>query len=694
MEVFMSKLYKAMIENIYLRDGVGLKDDILNALMTKKERNLSDPKKSPLSRAFLVNVNETLGSGFMLTAQTTFQKEQWELKSALKEEIKFVNDNSPSRFGKNRKNDLYGALCDKLRATHPEYPEFVFDSLNKYKEKDGDFIAKLVCALIESKTSMSQQNDLNTDDNKSIMPKVEMELLKYAYAYAQEHQNIKHETVSEDIYRMLDIESNTEAQKCLRNLAINNLLSLSLPSYSVSQNVNFGDNSLVTIYPYGQQVYLFTKQDKASFAEPDKEKITDLIKADQLTKPDGTPMTDSDGKQVLYTKNLQSALERIKEKLDKNLSEDKKFYVASLAYLLLADKVGFTDPQNFIGIALADPMIDLGLTKDETETLRDAAHTVANEISTNELSSGIDLPLDPSIAPVVPSVTPPTPQATPLAFKKFEKLVGSVKSPLLKVIDATYELFLPPNILKTIKQDKQTLKDCIEIYETSTDPKERKAAQKAIYKIQDKYGLSPTAIDSSMLKILEKYGVKGSEEEVTKEISKTAPNLTIKRRARKKKDSSGNIVSIPASTIYLDGLLPQLEKIENQYKSTQSFWESIQNPLRPAIKNYKKEVEANKTKPDSEKKEEVDILLEQLNNFAKNIQNKKVKEVDDKNLADYEYVVQFITKHYDTIMTADELTQKEIKKLLKEYLKTVKLPKEGALQVAVKPKDRDAYVEK
>ena len=119
MEGIMSKLYDAMIYNLFKKNGEGLENAVLEALApTNLNADLVNPSKSPLSRAFILDVTKSLEEGFMFNTQQASSKSAEELEKEFTKQIEFIKENSKSSgFFRKETKDPFDAFVEKQSST-------------------------------------------------------------------------------------------------------------------------------------------------------------------------------------------------------------------------------------------------------------------------------------------------------------------------------------------------------------------------------------------------------------------------------------------------------------------------------------------------------------------------------------------------------------------------------------------------
>lgn len=407
----MSKLYDAIINNLFTKNGEGLENtvlktllpDILNATLPNKwvddklAAKISDPSTSPLSRAFLFDVTKSLEDGFIFNTLNAESKTMKEMDSLCAQQIKFIKDNSKAGLFK-KVVDPFNAFVETKSSTFGFEP---FEkALTKVKNNapNASFISKLVCAIIETKTSMDQ-----TEENIKAMNRIEQDLIPYAYAYAKQNDKIKHHEIREEIYDYFGLSKdsahlNLTARNYLRGLAVNYMIKTHTQN-NAEKHTDIEGNSdefgLVTVYAKGEQGKLITNSDESKNVPVDTP-IPQLIKQGQKIGEDDKPANNM--------KCLQQALIKIHKELDGKypINENHGFLATITTYLMLASKLGIEDEGNFIGIALAEPVTEIAssLSAEEIKDICDKAYQIANKISKDELGEEIENPIKDSKDPL------------------------------------------------------------------------------------------------------------------------------------------------------------------------------------------------------------------------------------------------------------------------------------------------------
>lgn len=389
----MSKLYDAMINNLFKKNGEGLENAVLEALTpTNLNADLVNPSKSPLSRAFILDVTKSLEEGFMFNTQQASSKSAEELEKEFTKQIEFIKENSKSSgFFRKETKDPFDAFVETQSSTF-DFEPFKNALIEVQKTApDAHFLSKLVCAVIKTKTSMDA-----SEQNIEKMYEIEKQLIPYAYGYAMQNEKIKHSEIRDEIYSYFGLTKDStrsrdiNARKYLRGQSINYLIKTHTQN-DASKHTDIENNSddfgLITVYSKGEQGKLVTSADESKTVSKDAP-IMQLIMQGQKINEEGRPSSDM--------KSLQQALIRIHDKLNSQnpISENRDFLTASIAYLLLAREAGVKDEGDFIGIALADPMTEIvnTLSLAEVKDICDKAYNIANEISKNELGKEIARP--------------------------------------------------------------------------------------------------------------------------------------------------------------------------------------------------------------------------------------------------------------------------------------------------------------
>lgn len=393
MEGIMSKLYDAMINNLFKKNGEGLENAVLEALTpTNLNADLVNPSKSPLSRAFILDVTKSLEEGFMFNTQQASSKSAEELEKEFTKQIEFIKENSKSSgFFRKETKDPFDAFVETQSSTF-DFEPFKNALIEVQKTApDAHFLSKLVCAVIKTKTSMAA-----SEQNIEKMYEIEKQLIPYAYGYAMQNEKIKHSEIRDEIYSYFGLTKDStrsrdiNARKYLRGQSINYLIKTHTQN-DASKHTDIENNSddfgLITVYSKGEQGKLVTSADESKTVSKDAP-IMQLIMQGQKINEEGRPSSNM--------KSLQQALIRIHDKLNSQnpISENRDFLTASIAYLLLAREAGVKDEGDFIGIALADPMTEIvnTLSLAEVKDICDKAYNIANEISKNELGKEIARP--------------------------------------------------------------------------------------------------------------------------------------------------------------------------------------------------------------------------------------------------------------------------------------------------------------
>ena len=389
----MSKLYDAMINNLFKKNGEGLENAVLEALTpTNLNADLVNPSKSPLSRAFILDVTKSLEEGFMFNTQQASSKSAEELEKEFTKQIEFIKENSKSSgFFRKETKDPFDAFVETQSSTF-DFEPFKNALIEVQKTApDAHFLSKLVCAVIKTKTSMDA-----SEQNIEKMYEIEKQLIPYAYGYAMQNEKIKHSEIRDEIYSYFGLTKDStrsrdiNARKYLRGQSINYLIKTHTQN-DASKHTDIENNSddfgLITVYSKGEQGKLVTSADESKTVSKDAP-IMQLIMQGQKINEEGRPSSNM--------KSLQQALIRIHDKLNSQnpISENRDFLTASIAYLLLAREAGVKDEGDFIGIALADPMTEIvnTLSLAEVKDICDKAYNIANEISKNELGKEIARP--------------------------------------------------------------------------------------------------------------------------------------------------------------------------------------------------------------------------------------------------------------------------------------------------------------
>ena len=389
----MSKLYDAMINNLFKKNGEGLENAVLEALApTNLNADLVNPSKSPLSRAFILDVTKSLEEGFMFNTQQASSKSAEELEKEFTKQIEFIKENSKSSgFFRKETKDPFDAFVETQSSTF-DFEPFKNALIEVQKTApDAHFLSKLVCAVIKTKTSMDA-----SEQNIEKMYEIEKQLIPYAYGYAMQNEKIKHSEIRDEIYSYFGLTKDStrsrdiNARKYLRGQSINYLIKTHTQN-DASKHTDIENNSddfgLITVYSKGEQGKLVTSADESKTVSKDAP-IMQLIMQGQKINEEGRPSSNM--------KSLQQALIRIHDKLNSQnpISENRDFLTASIAYLLLAREAGVKDEGDFIGIALADPMTEIvdTLSLSEVKDICDKAYNIANEISKNELGKEIARP--------------------------------------------------------------------------------------------------------------------------------------------------------------------------------------------------------------------------------------------------------------------------------------------------------------
>lgn len=389
----MSKLYDAMINNLFKKNGEGLENAVLEALTpTNLNADLVNPSKSPLSRAFILDVTKSLEEGFMFNTQQASSKSAEELEKEFTKQIEFIKENSKSSgFFRKETKDPFDAFVETQSSTF-DFEPFKNALIEVQKTApDAHFLSKLVCAVIKTKTSMDA-----SEQNIEKMYEIEKQLIPYAYGYAMQNEKIKHSEIRDEIYSYFGLTKDStrsrdiNARKYLRGQSINYLIKTHTQN-DASKHTDIENNSddfgLITVYSKGEQGKLVTSADESKTVSKDAP-IMQLIMQGQKINEEGRPSSNM--------KSLQQALIRIHDKLNSQnpISENRDFLTASIAYLLLAREAGVKDEGDFIGIALADPMTEIvdTLSLSEVKDICDKAYNIANEISKNELGKEIARP--------------------------------------------------------------------------------------------------------------------------------------------------------------------------------------------------------------------------------------------------------------------------------------------------------------
>ena len=389
----MSKLYDAMINNLFKKNGEGLENAVLEALAPANlNADLVNPSKSPLSRAFILDVTKSLEEGFMFNTQQASSKSAEELEKEFTKQIEFIKENSKSSgFFRKETKDPFDAFVETQSSTF-DFEPFKNALIEVQKTApDAHFLSKLVCAVIKTKTSMDA-----SEQNIEKMYEIEKQLIPYAYGYAMQNEKIKHSEIRDEIYSYFGLTKDStrsrdiNARKYLRGQSINYLIKTHTQN-DASKHTDIENNSddfgLITVYSKGEQGKLVTSADESKTVSKDAP-IMQLIMQGQKINEEGRPSSNM--------KSLQQALIRIHDKLNSQnpISENRDFLTASIAYLLLAREAGVKDEGDFIGIALADPMTEIvdTLSLSEVKDICDKAYNIANEISKNELGKEIARP--------------------------------------------------------------------------------------------------------------------------------------------------------------------------------------------------------------------------------------------------------------------------------------------------------------
>lgn len=389
----MSKLYDAMINNLFKKNGEGLENAVLEALApTNLNADLVNPSKSPLSRAFILDVTKSLEEGFMFNTQQASSKSAEELEKEFTKQIEFIKENSKSSgFFRKETKDPFDAFVETQSSTF-DFEPFKNALIEVQKTApDAHFLSKLVCAVIKTKTSMDA-----SEQNIEKMYEIEKQLIPYAYGYAMQNEKIKHSEIRDEIYSYFGLTKDStrsrdiNARKYLRGQSINYLIKTHTQN-DASKHTDIENNSddfgLITVYSKGEQGKLVTSADESKTVSKDAP-IMQLIMQGQKINEEGRPSSNM--------KSLQQALIRIHDKLNSQnpISENRDFLTASIAYLLLAREAGVKDEGDFIGIALANPMTEIvdTLSLSEVKDICDKAYNIANEISKNELGKEIARP--------------------------------------------------------------------------------------------------------------------------------------------------------------------------------------------------------------------------------------------------------------------------------------------------------------
>lgn len=394
----MSKLYDAIINNLFTKNGEGLENTVLKTLLPDGlKAGIVDPSKSPLSRAFLFDVTKSLEDGFIFNTLNAESKTMEEMSTHYAEQIKFIKDSSKASLFK--KVDPFNAFVEKQSSTFGFAP--FEEALKEVKNNapNTSFISKLVCAIIKTKTSMDQ-----TEENIETMYNIEKQLVPYAYAYAMQNDKIKHREIREEIYDYFGLSKDSarpkdlKARNYLRGLAVNYMIKTHTQN-NAEKHTDIEGNSdefgLVTVYAKGEQGKLITNSDESKDVPVDTP-ITQLIKQGQKIGEDGKPANNM--------KCLQQALIKIHKELDGKypINENHGFLATITTYLMLASKLGIEDRGNFIGIALAEPVTEIAssLSAEEIKDICDKAYQIANKISKDELGEEIENPIKDSKDPL------------------------------------------------------------------------------------------------------------------------------------------------------------------------------------------------------------------------------------------------------------------------------------------------------
>ena len=397
----MSKLFDTIIKNLFQERGRGLEEDVVEAFNNlNKDTDIyleyTNPNKAPISRAFLLDITKSLKEGFMYNVEQFNNKEHEELLKDFESQREFLKENSKSKgFLKKEKNDPFDAFVE-LKSSDFDFKPFktALKTVQSDKNTKMSFPAKLVCAVIEAKTSM----DLS-QKNIDKMYEIEKQLIPYIYAYANKNENTTHLEIQNEIFSYFGLNNNPsktrnfKARDYLRGLSINYLIKTHTQNDPI-KNTDVEGNSLEyglkTVYPNGELGKIFIQQDQKENI-PNDLNITQLIKQGQIVE-------NSNGKMNFThrSKYLQQALINIHKKLNSNnpISNNNDFLTTAVAYLILAKELKVEDIGDFIGIALADPITEIAktLSKNEIEELSNKAYELANSISKEELDKEIEKP--------------------------------------------------------------------------------------------------------------------------------------------------------------------------------------------------------------------------------------------------------------------------------------------------------------
>ena len=542
----MSKLYDAIINNLFTKNGEGLENtvlktllpDILNATLPNKwvddklAAKISDPSTSPLSRAFLFDVTKSLEDGFIFNTLNAESKTMKEMDSLCAQQIKFIKDNSKAGLFK-KVVDPFNAFVETKSSTFGFEP---FEkALTKVKNNapNASFISKLVCAIIETKTSMAQ-----TEENIKAMNRIEQDLIPYAYAYAKQNDKIKHHEIREEIYDYFGLSKdsahlNLTARNYLRGLAVNYMIKTHTQN-NAEKHTDIEGNSdefgLVTVYAKGEQGKLITNSDESKNVPVDTP-IPQLIKQGQKIGEDDKPANNM--------KCLQQALIKIHKELDGKypINENHGFLATITTYLMLASKLGIEDRGNFIGIALAEPVTEIAssLSAEEIKDICDKAYQIANKISKDELGEEIENPIKDSKDPLKKDKDierfskDKDKDLTPL-IKKPE--VEAVKDYTLRNIRAFYQK-ITKAVIENLQKHKEIFAELEEIQGPGRFGIRTVEEQQKYQQYKQKY-TSPEHIDE-IIKEIENMGyeVHQIERHILRSVRNGSDSLKISKKLKK-----------------------------------------------------------------------------------------------------------------------------------------------------------------
>ena len=398
----MSKLFNTILTNLFQDKGRGLEEDVVEVFNnTNKDVDTyleyTNPNKSPVSRAFLLDIPKSLKEGFMYNVEQFNNKEHEELLKDFNTQKEFLKENSKSKgFLKKERNDPFDAFVE-MESSKFDFEPFKtsLKSVQSDKNTKMSFPAKLVCAVIEAKTSM----DLS-QENIDKMYEIEKQLIPYIYAYANKNENTTHLEIQNEIFSYFGLNNNPsktrnfKARDYLRGLSINYLIkthSQNDPIKNTDVEGNSLEYGLKTVYLNGELGKIFIQQDQKVDISEDL-KTTQLIKLGQIAEYSSNGQINF----IHKSKYLQQALLNIHKKLNSNnsISDNNDFLTTAVAYLILAQELQVKDVGDFIGIALADPITEIAktLSKNEIEKISNKGYDLANIISKEELNKEIEKP--------------------------------------------------------------------------------------------------------------------------------------------------------------------------------------------------------------------------------------------------------------------------------------------------------------